>query len=134
MNEKQFAAEADALAGVMAYARGFLEEAGCPPKTLRQILLAVEEIFINIARYAYKGEKGTVTVKCAQLDSPARYALWFRDDGVPFDPTAVEVPDLSEDLLDREVGGLGIFLVRRMMDKMAYTRENGENVIYIEKA
>ncbi|HBU12909.1 MAG TPA: ATP-binding protein [Clostridiales bacterium] len=133
MNEKQFAAEAENLAEVMTYVQDGLKEAGCPPQTLRQILLAVEEIFVNIAHYAYRGEKGFVTVKYARLDSPARYALWFCDAGVPFDPTARDAPDISTDLRNRQIGGLGIFLVREMMDKMTYTRENGRNIIYIEK-
>jgi len=134
MNGKQFAAEAENLADVMAYIREFLEQAGCSLHKLQQILLAAEEIFMNIVHYAYGDEKGSVTIRCARLDSPARYALWFCDTGKPFDPTTKEAPDLSENLLDRKVGGLGIFLVQRMMDKMVYTRENEQNIIYIEKA
>lgn len=133
MNEKQFAAEAENLAGVMAYIREFLENSGCSSHKMQQILLATEEIFVNIVHYAYGDEKGMVTVKCARLDSPDRYALWFSDTGEPFDPTVQKAPDISENLLDREVGGLGIFLVGRLMDKMTYSRENGQNILYVEK-
>jgi len=107
MNEKQFAAEAESLADVMAYVQEFLEREGCSPHKLQQMLLATEEIFVNIAHYAYGGEKGLVTVRCARLEAPDRYALWFCDTGIPFDPTTRESPDLTKDLQDREIGGLG---------------------------
>lgn len=133
MVEKQYAAKADELSRVQEDIKSFLQEAECPPKALMQVLLAVEEIFINIVNYAYGDKKGAVTLKLELLNEPDRYALWFCDTGVPFDPTARKEPDLSEDLLDREIGGLGIFLVRKTMDKMTYKREDGWNITCIEK-
>ena len=110
-----------------------LEEYDCSPKALYQIEVAIEEILVNILSYAgLSGDDGAV-VRCEVLEDPLRVVVQFVDDGVPFDPLAKEDPDISpEGIMGRE-GGLGIFLVKQMMDDVSYAREDGKNVFTIQK-
>jgi len=102
----------------------------CPAKARRQIAVAVDEIFSNIARYAYRPDTGGVTVRMAVGGDAV---IEFEDSGVPYDPLSAEAPDLSLSAERREVGGLGIFMVRRTMDSVAYRRDGHRNILIITK-
>ena len=102
----------------------------CLPERRRQHLdLAVEEIFVNICSYAYEVPPGGVEIIFS--DDEDAISLEFKDDGVPFDPLAKEDPELTGSMEDRPQGGLGILLVRRVMDEVHYGRENGQNSLKI---
>ncbi len=110
-----------------------LEEAGCQMKELMQIRLAAEEIFINIAHYAYAPDTGRVNVTVEVEDEPRIARLIFKDSGVPYDPLAKEDPDVSLPAGERKIGGLGIFLVKKTMDEMRYVYRDGCNILILEK-
>lgn len=105
----------------------------CPPKALFQIEVAIEEIFVNIVRYAELSEDDGVEVRCDVLEDPLRVVLQFLDAGIPFDPLAREDPDTSTGAIMEREGGLGIFMVKQMMDNVSYTYENGKNTLTILK-
>ena len=108
-------------------------EGRCSVKTRLQIDLAVEEIFVNIASYAYAPGEGMAEVSAAVSDAPARLTVTFRDSGVPYDPTAKQNPDVSAMAQDRQIGGLGIFLTKRVMDEVRYEYRGGQNVLTMIK-
>ena len=105
----------------------------CEMKTVLQIRLAAEEIFVNIVSYAYESGEGNMDIDCEFLENPKRFLLRFSDYGVPFDPTAKEDADTSEDALLGRIGGLGILLVKKNMDSVNYVREQGKNILTLVK-
>ena len=118
---------------VTAFVEEELERYGCSSRTLYQIEVAIEEIFVNIVSYAGLSEADGVEVRCEVLEEPLRVVVQFLDGGTPFDPLAKEDPDTSvEGNMERE-GGLGIFMVKKMMDEVSYTYENGKNTLTIRK-
>ena len=110
-----------------------LEQYDCPMRTLFQLRLAIEEIFVNIASYAYAPREGEAEVRCAVLEDPLRVELQFLDGGTPFDPLAREDADTSEESLLGREGGLGILLVKKTMDEVEYAYKDGKNVLTIRK-
>jgi len=110
-----------------------LEELSCPMKARMQIDVAVDELFGNIAHYAYGGEGGQVTVRFEALRDPAAALITFIDAGMPYDPLARDDPDVGLSAAERELGGLGIFLVKKTMDEMDYAYVDGKNVLTIKK-
>ncbi len=110
-----------------------LEPFDCSMRTLFQLRLAIEEIFVNIASYAYAPGEGEAEVRCAVLEDPLRVELQFLDGGTPFDPLAREDADTSEEGLMNREGGLGILLVKKTMDEVEYAYKDGKNVLTIRK-
>ena len=129
MTERVFPAETARLPDVLA----FVEEAlgDCPMKAAMQISIAVEEIFVNIASYAYPDGAGSMTLGVSAEDGTA--LIRFTDEGIPFDPLARKDPDITLSADERAVGGLGIYMVRQSMDQTDYRRENGKNIFTITK-
>lgn len=123
----------DNLDEVTGFVLKRLDQYGCSKKTLMQIRLAVEEIFVNIASYAYDPAVGPAEVRCEVRQEPLRVIIQFLDGGRPFDPLAKEDADTSADALFARDGGLGILLVKETMDGVSYSYENGKNVLTIEK-
>ena len=109
------------------------EIAACPKNTQLQLRLAVEEVFVNIASYAYDPAIGPAEVRCEVLDDPLRVVIQFLDHGKPFDPLAREDADTSEEALMGRIGGLGILLVKETMDEVSYSYEEGKNILTILK-
>ncbi len=103
------------------------------PRVQMKISLAVEEIFANIASYAYAPKKGDVTIIGTVTDVPAELELVFMDEGKPFDPLARDDPPTDAAMEERGIGGLGIFLVKESMDKVTYRYEQGKNILTICK-
>ena len=110
-----------------------LEELDCPPREQMQIDVAVDELFSNIARYAYAPGTGLATVRLDVESDPKTAVLTFIDNGKPFDPLSVPEPDISRAAQERTVGGLGIFLVKKTMDEVRYEYRDGQNVLRIKK-
>ena len=123
----------DSLDEVISFVEEELEEFECSPRTLYQIEVLIEEVFVNIVSYAGLGDDECAEIRCGVLEDPRRLVLQFLDAGVAFDPLAAEDPDISpEGLMGRE-GGLGIYMVKQMMDDVSYAREDGKNVLTIQK-
>ncbi|MEI6500080.1 MAG: anti-sigma factor antagonist [Armatimonadota bacterium] len=101
--------------------------AGFGPETVRHLELAVEEAVVNVCSYAYPGGEGTIELRIR----PARAGLQvdISDRGAPFDPLSVREPDLTQAVMARSVGGLGIFLIRHSADEVSYQRKDGANVL-----
>ena len=124
-------AEVENLDKVTAFIDEQLEAADCPMKAMMQIELAVEEIYVNIAHYAYAPNVGDALITVDIVGDTA--LITFEDSGVPYDPLAKADPDLSKSAEEREVGGLGIFLVKKTMDDIRYEYVNGSNILTIVK-
>jgi serine/threonine-protein kinase RsbW len=105
---------------------GFARDKGFDSK-LFQIELILEEVFVNICNYSYPDTAGEVEIKCALQDK--RLIIEIIDSGMPFDITALPEPDITGDLADRTVGGLGVFLIKKLADEVAYEQREGKNVM-----
>lgn len=110
-----------------------LELLDCAPKAQMQIDVAIDEMFGNIARYAYPEGDGPVTVRFEQDPGDRSVAVTFRDQGIPFNPLERADPDTLLGPEEREVGGLGIFLVKKTMDDVSYRFEEGQNILTLRK-
>ena len=133
MTELIVEAKLDNLAQVLQFVDSRLEEEDCPIGLQMKIDVAVEELFVNIASYAYAPDSGSATVRMEVEEDPKTVVITFVDCGVPYDPLAKEDPDVTLSINDREIGGLGIFMVKKSMDDMIYAYENGQNVLTIRK-
>lgn len=110
-----------------------LEEKDCPLKILMQMELVMEEIFVNVASYAYAPDTGSVTI-CRNFDAePRAINLTFIDSGVAYNPLEHKDPDTSLDAEEREIGGLGIFLIKKNVDYISYERKDGKNILSVKK-
>lgn len=123
----------DNLEVVQNFVSEELESQGCSMKVMMQIEIAVEEIYVNIVHYAYNPEIGKATVRCEVTDNPMQVIIQFLDSGVPFDPLAKEDADITLSAEEREIGGLGIFMVKQSMDEVSYEYTEGKNVLTIKK-
>ena len=118
---------------IVEFVEEVLAEYEYSPKAFFQIQVAIEEIFVNIVRYSGLSPNGSIEVCCEVLDEPLRAVLSFIDGGIPFNPLASGEPDITpEGLMGRE-GGLGIFMVKQMMDDVSYAHEDGKNILTITK-
>ena len=124
-------ARTENLDQVLAFIERNLEAADCPVKVQTQICVAAEEIFVNIASYAYAPGTGDAVISMAAGNGTAE--IEFRDRGVPFDPLAKADPDVTLAAEERQVGGLGIYMVKKSMDEVLYRYEDGENVLTLRK-
>jgi len=134
MKEINVDADLKELDRVQDFIREELEQYDVSPKVMFQIELAVEEIYTNITSYAYHPELGKATINCSVEENPLRVTIQFLDSGKPFDPLAKDEADTSEQALLERTGGLGIFLVKKNMDDVEYTYEDGKNILTISKA
>ena len=129
MNELNISATVENLDTVIGFVEEHLEEYGCPMKTQMQVALAVEEIYVNIANYAYNPEVGPATIQVEVHE----VVITFVDNGKPYDPLAKEDPDITLSAEERDIGGLGIFLVKQTMDDVHYEYTEGRNILRISK-
>lgn len=133
MKELKLEASDATMHQVQDEVRAFLVEQHCSEEMLTMILIAVEEIYINIAHYAYGGRPGEAVVQMEFDSDPHKIRIIFRDRGTPYNPLANKDPDITLNADERPIGGLGIFMVKESMDSVAYRYENGQNVLTIEK-
>lgn len=133
MTEKVFPADDSALSDVLSFIEQQLEKADCPMKTVTQICVAIEEVFVNVAHYAYKGGKGDAKMAFGFDESSRTATFELSDSGVPFDPLQKPDPDITLSADAREIGGLGIFITKKTMDNVSYRYENGENILTMTK-
>ena len=133
MNELNIEASVDNLGKVIGFIEEKLETTECKPKTQMQIETAVEELFVNIARYAYAPNTGNATVRVEVLPEPLSVVITFIDNGVPYDPLAKEDPDITLPAEERGIGGLGIYMVKKLTDNITYEYKDGKNILSIVK-
>ena len=136
MPVKIFEATDENLEAVNDFIHAQIKPFSCQSQTLFQIDLAVEEIYVNIAHYAYSPDKGTVQIECSAektSDAPAKLTVSFTDRGKAFNPLAKPDPDITLSVEEREIGGLGIFLTKKYMDSVLYERKDNQNILTFTK-
>ena len=121
------------ISKVTEFVNAQLAAADCPRKAMGQIDVAIDEIFANIAAYAYEPATGLATVRFNLEDEPKAAVITFIDRGKPYDPLSAAAPDITLSADDREIGGLGVFIVRQTMDDVSYRYEDGQNILSIKK-
>ncbi len=133
MSELRIEATKENLDDVLMFIDEELEKLDCSMKIQMQIDLSVEEIFINIASYAYYPDTGMAFISFESENGGSTVLISFTDTGVPYNPLEKEDPDITLTSEERQVGGLGIFLVKKNMDEVYYKYENGNNVLTMKK-
>ncbi len=133
MRELNIEALIDNLDKVIAFVDEEVDKLDCSVKVRTQIDIAVEELFVNIAHYAYNPETGPAIVRVEVEQDPLAVSITFIDQGVPYDPLAKADPDITLSAEDREIGGLGIFMVKKSMDSIDYEYKDGQNILHIRK-
>ena len=126
-------AETQQLDDVLSFINAPLEALGVSEEEKVVIDIAVEEIYVNIALYAYDPGRGPVTLRWTLEDEPLSIQIDFMDRGTPYDPLAREDPDLTLSAEDRQIGGLGIYMVRKSMDEVSYEYRDGKNCFMMKK-
>ncbi len=126
-------AKVDALSEVLAFIDEHAEKMECGIKEQMQLDIAVEEIFVNIASYAYPEGNGTATISVSERTNPHAIEITFRDSGIPYNPLAKEDPDVTLAAEDRQIGGLGIYMVKKSMDDVLYEYKDGCNNLTLIK-
>lgn len=132
-NEIKVTALLENLQEVLSFVDAFVEEAGVSMKAQMQIDVAVEELFVNIASYAYAPDTGNATIKVRRDPEKEQVFITFIDSGKPYNPLEKEDPDITLSAEERGVGGLGIFMVKKSMDDMRYEYKDGQNIVTIMK-
>ena len=133
MAELTIKARINNLDAVLAFVDAELEKLDCPLRKQLQIDVAVEEVFVNIARYAYVPGEGDAVIRVETVPEPRSVNITFRDRGVPYNPLAKPDPDVTLPAAQRQIGGLGIFMVKKNMDAMHYAYQDGQNVLTLTK-
>ena len=133
MKELTIAATVENIETVTDFVNEQLEVLDCPMKAQMQIDIAIDELFGNIAHYAYNPDVGEATVRVEVIDAPLSVIITFIDGGVPYDPLVAADPDATLSAEERTLGGLGIFMVKKSMDEITYRYENGSNILSIRK-
>ena len=126
-------ARLDSIPAVTDFVNAELEAADCSVKVQTQIDIVIDELFSNIARYAYAPETGSVLVRVELEQDPPAVVLTFIDRGRPYDPLSAEEPDVTAAAEDRPIGGLGVFLVKKIMDELRYEYRDGQNILRVKK-
>lgn len=133
MKELVIEAEKNNLPQVLEFVDEQLEAVDCPMMTQTTIDIAVEELFVNIASYAYNPEIGIAVVQVTVHDDPLSVEITFIDNGTQYDPLAKADPDTTLSAAQRQIGGLGIFMVKKSMDAVNYEYKDGKNILTIKK-
>ena len=133
MKELTIAATVENIEVVTDFVNEQLEALDCPMKAQMQIDIAIDELFSNIAHYAYNPEVGDATVRVEVTEDPLAVVITFIDNGVPYDPLAKEDPDTTLSAEERKIGGLGIYMVKKSMDEITYEYKDGQNILKIKK-
>ena len=134
MKELNLEASLENIPQVTAFVDRELELLCCPMKAQMQIDVAIDELFSNISRYAYDPATGPATVRVEVEQKPLAVVISFIDHGVPYDPLASQDPDITLSAEDRPIGGLGIFMTKKLMDDVCYEYKNGQNILRIKKS
>lgn len=104
------------------------KEQGLGEKRINEIEIAAEEALVNIFHYAYQGQGGDVEISC-KVERGRTFTIEIIDSGMPFDPFSVSEPDTTLDVAERQIGGIGVFLIKKLMDEVTYQRDNNKNIL-----
>ena len=126
-------ATVDNLNKVLAFIDEQLEANNCPMRVMLEIDVAAEEIFVNVASYAYTSGVGSVAIEVNFEEHPKAVAIRFIDSGIPYNPLEKEDPDVTLPAEKRGIGGLGVFMVKKSMDEVTYEYKDGKNHLTIRK-
>lgn len=132
-NEIEIKALTENLQEVISFVDGHLEDMGASMKAQMQIDIAVEELFVNIANYAYAPDAGEAMISVAKDKEKNQISITFADSGKPYNPLEKPDPDVTLSAEERSIGGLGIFMVKKSMDDMRYEYKDGQNILTITK-
>ncbi len=133
MKELTVDATVENIQPVTEFVDELLERYDCPMKAQLQIDIAIDELFSNIAHYAYNPDVGPATVRVEVTQDPLSVLITFIDKGVPYDPLAKADPEISGSAEERQIGGLGIYMVKKTMDDVSYEYKDGQNILRIRK-
>lgn len=133
MKELTMGAERENIPAIIAFVEQELDQLGCSFRVKTQIDIAIDELYSNIAQYAYDGDCGQVTVRIDAEQDPPAVTISFQDDGKPFNPLDRKDPDVTLSARDRSIGGLGIYMVKKSMDDVRYEYRDGKNTLTIRK-
>lgn len=133
MKELNISATVENIPVVTAFVDEQLEALNCPLKAQMQIDFAIDELFGNIAQYAYNPDIGSATVRVEVSEDPLAVIITFIDGGIPYDPLKADDPDITLSAEDRPLGGLGIYMVKKSMDAIIYEHRDGKNILSIKK-
>ena len=126
-------ATVDNLSKVLAFIDEQLEANNCPMRVMLEIDVAAEELFVNVASYAYTSGIGSVAIEVNFEEKPKAVAIRFIDSGIPYNPLEKEDPDVTLPAEKRGIGGLGVFMVKKSMDEVTYEYKDGKNHLTIRK-
>lgn len=115
------------------FIRTSLGELGFKGELVNKVALASEEILVNIINYAYVDKPGELSIDCKENSDPRGVTVVFTDSGISFNPLAKIDPDITKPVEEREIGGLGIYMVKKLMDSVKYERLNDKNILTIVK-
>ena len=133
MTYQTFPAKVEALSDVLGFVDRTLESYECPMKIQTAICVAIEEVFVNVAHYAYGDGEGDMMLGIGFDEESRDITFRMSDKGTPFDPLKKPDPDITLSAEEREIGGLGIFITKKTMDTVSYAYENGENILTMIK-
>ena len=133
MTNQTFPAKTEALPDILGFVEETLEGYGCPMKIQMAVCVAIEEVFVNVAHYAYGNGEGDMNLGIGFDEENRTITFRMTDKGVPFDPLQKPDPDITLSAEEREIGGLGIFIAKKTMDSLRYSYENGENILTMIK-
>ena len=133
MKKLTMGAKKENIPAVIDFVDRELDELGCSEITKAQINIAIDELYSNIANYAYGEKNGEVTVVIENDSTPCAVSISFQDEGKPFNPLESGDPDVTLSARERKIGGLGIFMVKKSMDDVRYEYKDGKNILTIRK-
>ena len=133
MTYQTFPAKVEALSDVLGFVDRTLESYECPMKVQTAVCVAIEEVFVNVAHYAYGEGEGDMVLGIGFDEESRTITFRMADQGTPFDPLKKPDPDITLSAEEREIGGLGIFITKKTMDTVTYAYENGENILTMMK-
>lgn len=133
MNKLTVPAKIENLQKVMNFLGDQLDSVDYIMKARLQLELSIEEVYVNIVNYAYGSEEGKVIICCNVDESPLKVTMQFIDYGKPYNPLENEDPDISLNAEEKEIGGLGIFLIKKNVDDISYKYCDGKNILTIQK-
>ncbi|MBO5976271.1 MAG: SpoIIE family protein phosphatase [Oscillospiraceae bacterium] len=133
MTYKTFPAKTEALSDILGFVDQMLDSFACPMKIQTAVCVAIEEVFVNVAHYAYGEGEGDMSLGIGFDEEKRAITFCMRDKGIPFDPLQKPDPDITLSAEEREIGGLGIFITKKTMNSVTYAYENGENILTMIK-
>ena len=133
MTCQTFPAKTESLSDVLGFVDRMLDSFACPMKIQMAVCVAIEEVFVNVAHYAYGAGEGDMCLGIGFDEESRTVTFRMTDKGIPFDPLQKPDPDITLSAEDRDIGGLGIFIAKKTMDSIHYAYENGENILTMIK-